>query len=304
MPSAVNVHARALPGYPGPRHWRQVPVTGQHYVDVGSGDLVLFLHGNPTWSYLWRSLLGTLSSDFRCIAPDLAGFGLSPRFLKPQRGADCLEQQLACLDHLFHHLTDVQGLPACRWTLVVHDWGGPIGIAWALRHPGVVARLVVLNSVAFPWPAGYRLPMHMRWIRDSAPAAALARAGNVLPRAAVRLRVVRRLSEAERMAYLLPFADAQNRGTVVEFVQSIPQGDGDPVWRLLKAPDAESSIARLPIFIGWGMRDRLFTPAVLDEWIRRFPQARVRRYGDAGHFVMEDAGGELDRHVRDFLLGA
>ncbi|MFJ9588233.1 alpha/beta fold hydrolase [Streptomyces acidicola] len=329
--------ARALPGYPGPGHWRQVPVTEQHYVDTGSGDPVLFLHGNPSWSYIWRSLLGTLSPDFRCIAPDLAGLGLSPRSGVPQGtgspGAlgpvDRLELHIACLDHLFHHLTGSQDAPTRRWTLVVHDWGGPIGIAWALRHPGVVARLVVLNSVAFPWPAGYRLPVYLRWIRDSAPVAALAQATNVFPRAAVRLGVVRRLGAAERLAYLLPFADAENRRTVVEFIRCIPRGDDDPAWRLLEPAEAGlaeagsaeagpaaagpadigsglvgSGLAGLPTFIGWGMRDPVFTPPVLDEWTRRFPQARVHRYRNAGHFVMEDAAGELDRHVRDFLLRA
>lgn len=323
---------RALPGYPGPRHWRQVPVTDQHYVDLGAGDPVLFLHGNPSWSYIWRSLLGTLSPDFRCIAPDLAGLGLSPRLPLPQDGGSPvapgpvgrLERHIACLDRLFDHLTTGQGLPADRWTLVVHDWGGPIGIAWALRRPGVVARLVVLNSVAFPWPTGYRLPPYLRWIRDSTRVAAFAQATNVFPRAAVRLGVVRRLGAPERMAYLLPFADAWSRRTVVEFIQCIPRGADDPAWRLLEpsgdvsanagATDTSSAgadalrdhsgLAGLPMFIGWGMRDPVFTPPVLDEWIRRFPQARVRRYRDAGHFVMEDAAGDLDRHVRDFLLEA
>ncbi|MER6089663.1 alpha/beta fold hydrolase [Streptomyces bluensis] len=312
--------AQTLPGYPDPRHWRQVPATDQHYVDAGTGDPVLFLHGNPSWSYIWRGLLDTLSPDFRCIAPDLAGLGLSPRS-GVSRGTgsprangpvDRLERHIACLDHLFHHLTGSQGAPARGWTLVVHDWGGPIGIAWALRHPGVVARLVVLNSVAFPWPAGYRLPLYLRWIRDSAPVAAFARATNAFPRAAVRFGVVRRLGAAERLAYLLPFADAQNRRTVVEFIRCIPRGDDDPAWRLLEPADAGPSdagpagaaggLAGLPVFIGWGMRDPVFTPLMLGEWTRRFPQARVHRYRNAGHFVMEDAAGELDRHVRDFLL--
>ncbi|SDN46181.1 haloalkane dehalogenase [Streptomyces sp. cf386] len=295
------IRVRALPGYPGPRHWRQVPVTDQHYVDIGTGDPVLFLHGNPSWSYLWRSLLGTLSPDFRCIAPDLAGFGLSPPVPEPQGSVDALERQLWCLDRLFRHLTAGQGLPGRRWTLVMHDWGGPIGIAWALRNPGVVARLVVLNSAAFPWPAGHRLPMYLRWIRAGGPVAALARATNALPRAAVRLGVVRRLGAAERMAYLLPFAGRQHRRTAVEFIRCIPRSDDDPAWRLLEPTDADGGLAGLPMFIGWGTRDRVFTQAVLAEWTRRFPQARVRRYDGAGHFVMEDAAGQLDRHVRDFL---
>lgn len=286
--------ARALPGDPSPRQWRQVPVTGQHFVDVGAGDPVLFLHGNPSWSYIWRSLLGTLSTDFRCIAPDLAGLGLSPRPPVPRRGVDRLEWHLSCLDHLFPHLNGSQGTAERRWTPAVHDWGGPIGVAWALRHPGVVARLVVLDSVAFPWPDGYRLPVYVRWIRHSAPVAAFTQATNLVPRAAVRLGVVRRLGAAERLAYLLPFADAHRRRTAVEFIRSIPPSEDDPAWSLLTT--AGSGLDDLPMFIGRGMRDPVFTPVVPDEWTRRFPQARVRRCRNAGHFVREDAAGQLDRH--------
>ncbi|MEV0374183.1 alpha/beta fold hydrolase [Streptomyces sp. NPDC050636] len=299
-----TVPHRLLPGYPDPAHWWHVPATGQHYLDTGTGDPVLLLHGNPSWSYAWRHLLPVLSPHVRCLAPDLPGLGLSPRPAVAPNAADRYAAQLDHLDALFAHLTGDRQLPAQGWTLVMHDWGGPLGIAWALRRPGVVARLVVLNTIGFRWPPGYRLPVYLKWIRDFAPVAALAHLTNAFPRAALRAGVVHPLRAAERRASLLPYARRSDRRTVVEYVRSIPHSDDDPAWRLLEPPDGHSSsLAALPVFIGWGMRDPVFTPLVLDEWTRRFPQARVHRYADAGHFVMEDAADELGRHIRDFLLG-
>ncbi|MFI1199979.1 alpha/beta fold hydrolase [Streptomyces sp. NPDC020883] len=292
---------RLLPGYPAPDDWWRVPATGQHYLDAGAGAPVLLLHGNPSWSYVWRRLLPVLSPHVRCLAPDLPGLGLSPRPVPPPSNADRYAAQLAFLDSLFTHLVDHRRIPPRGWTFVMHDWGGPLGIAWALRNPGVVDRLVVLNTIGFRWPPGYRLPLSLRSIRGVAAVAALAHLTNAFPRAAVRAGVVHRLRVEVRRAYLLPYAHRRDRGAVVEFVRSIPRDD-DPAWRLLEPPEGRSRLDRLPVFVGWGMRDPVFTPLVLDEWTRRFPQARVHRYADAGHYVMEDAADELGRDIRDFLL--
>ncbi|UQA90880.1 alpha/beta fold hydrolase [Streptomyces halobius] len=291
----------ALPGYPGPAHWHRVPATGQHYLDTGSGDPVLLLHGNPSWSYTWRHLLPALSPHVRCLAPDLPGMGLSPRPPVPPGLTDRYEGQLDALEAFFGHLTDERRLPGQGWTLVMHDWGGPLGFAWALRNPGAVTRLVVLNTIAFRWPPGYRLPLPLRCIRDSAPIAALTHLTNAFARTAVRAGVVRPLPAAERRAYLRPYARLRDRRAVVAFVRSIPRHDDEPSWRLLEPPDGGSGLAGLPVFVGWGMRDPVFTPLVLDAWTDRFPQARVHQYADAGHYVMEDAAEELGGHIRDFL---
>ncbi|MFD5457920.1 alpha/beta fold hydrolase, partial [Streptomyces olivaceus] len=203
MPSP-SPSADLLPGYPAADRWRRVPRTGQHYVDSGTGPPVLLLHGNPSWSYQWRHLIAALSPDFRCVAPDLAGLGLSPRPRVPASSVDRHLLQLDHLDALFDHLVAGGDVPRDGWTLVLHDWGAPLGWAWARRRSLRPARVVVLNSVCFPWPSGYRLPVYLRWIRDHRGVAALAHATNFFPRAAVRGGVVTPLRRAERRAYLLP----------------------------------------------------------------------------------------------------
>lgn len=293
-----------MPGYPAPRHWRRVPATGQHYLDLGSGRPVLFLHGNPSWSYVWRKLLHRLAPHARCLAPDLPGFGLS-RHLRPADGVpDPYEAQLEGLDSLHRHLVRNEGLPERGWTFVLHDWGGPLGTAWALRNPGVVARLVVCNTVAFPFPAGFQLPFYLRWIRDHRPVAAFVHATNAFARVAVRAGVHHPLLPAERRAYLRPYARRAERRAVTDAVRAIPRGPADPAWHLLEPPGSGAGLADLPLLVGWGMRDPVFTPDLLQEWARRFPQAVIHRFPDAGHFVMEDAAAELGDHIRDFLQGA
>lgn len=298
-----SVLQQLLPGYPGREHWRLVPATAQHYLDLGAGKPLLFLHGNPTWSYAWRELLPALAPHGRCLAPDLPGLGLSHHLALPQEPAARYQAQLDHLDGLYHHLVHQEGVPSQGWTLIVHDWGGPLGFAWRLRNPGVVSRLVVLNTIAFPWPDGYRLPFYLRWIRDHRPVAAAVHATNAFAWAAVHAGVTHSLSPVERRAYLLPHRSRSNRRAIIEFIRTIPRNNADEVWRLLEPSCESDDLRRTPMFIGWGMRDPVFTPMVLAEWTRRHPHAVVRRYPDAGHLVMDDAGGELGVHIRDFLQG-
>lgn len=297
--SRPRVSPALLPGYPGPDRWRTVPATDQHYVDAGRGDPVLLLHGNPTWSYVWRRLIADLRPGFRCVAPDTLGFGLSPR--PADRDDAPLERFLDDLDALFDHLTRHEGLPARGWTFVVHDWGGPLGMAWALRRPGVLRRLVVLNTTGFRWPPGFRLMPALRLIRDHLAVAGLAHLTNAFARTALRVGVVHPLPRDVRRAYLLPYARLRDRRYIVGAVQRIPRGTTEDIWNLLDPDGRSATFQDLPVFVGWGMRDPVFTPLVLEEWIRRFPHARVHRYADAGHFVMEDAADALGAEVHRFL---
>jgi haloalkane dehalogenase len=165
-----------------------------------------------------------------------------------------------------------------------------------------VARLAFCNTVAFPFPDGFRLPFYLRWIRDHRPVAEFVHATNAFARTAVRAGVHRPLLPAERRAYLRPHARRAERRAVTDAVRAIPRGPADPAWRLLEPVGA--GLTDLPLLIGWGMRDPVFTPDLLEEWTRRYPHAVVHRFPDAGHFVMEDATAELGDRIRDFLQGA
>lgn len=184
---------------------------------------------------------------------------------------------------------------------MVHDWGGPIGLAWARRHPGLVSRLVVLNSVGFRWPPGYRLPRALALVRDVGWLAEAAHLLNVFPRVALRAGVVRRLPREVRRAYLRPYRTRSQRRAVVDFVRRIPREAADPAWSLVDPGGDSADFRGLPVFLGWGLRDPVFTPLVLQEWRRRFPHARVHAFADAGHFVLEDAGQALIGPLRQFL---
>ncbi|WP_433498987.1 alpha/beta fold hydrolase [Sphaerimonospora sp. CA-214678] len=279
----------------------------QHYLDEGTGRPVLFLHGNPSWSYLWRRPILALREEFRCIAPDHIGMGLSD---KP--GADRYPYDLAArvddLDALIEHLITGGGAPERGWTLVLHDWGGPIGMAWACRHPRRVARLVLLNTAAFPNPHGERvrplLRLPFRVLRDTRLGTRLFLRHNLFARCATRrpLGVRRRMPAQVRSAFLAPYDRPEHRVAVQRFVQDIPLRPGDPSWPLLQGISMSlAQFADRPMLIAWGLGDLVFDRAMLDEWRRRFPAARTRVYPRAGHYLLEDAHADLVPAIRSFL---
>ncbi|GGL13853.1 haloalkane dehalogenase [Sphaerisporangium melleum] len=296
------------PGYPFTGRWfRHASGLRQHYLDEGTGPPVLFLHGNPSWSYLWRRPIAALREEFRCVAPDHIGMGLSD---KP--GADRYEHTLASrvddLDALIGHLIEVRGAPRSGWTLVLHDWGGPIGMAWACRHPRRVARLVVLNTAAFPNPRGERvrplLRLPFRVLRDTRLGARLFLRHNAFARGATRrpLGVWRRMPAGVRSAFLAPYDRPEHRLAIQRFVQDIPLRPGDPSWPLLQATGASlAQFADRPMLIAWGLRDPVLDRAVLDEWRRRFPGARFLPLPRAGHYLLEDAHERLVPAIGSFL---
>lgn len=299
-----------FPGYPFTSRWHAHPGRGglrQHYVDEGAGPPVLFVHGNPSWSYLWRRPIVALRDRFRCVAPDHLGMGLSD---KP--GLDSYEHTLSSrvddLDALVGHLIARRGAPERGWTLVMHDWGGPIGMAWACRHPERVARLVVLNTAAFPSPHGERARLPLRaplWLlRRPRLGARLFLRHNLFARGATwrPLGVRRRMPADVRAAFLAPYDRPEHRVAVQRFVHDIPLRPGDPAWALLESVGRGlDRFAEVPALIGWGLRDPVFDPAMLAEWRRRLPGARVEVFRRAGHYVLEDAHERLVPIIRDFL---
>ncbi|WP_217368217.1 alpha/beta fold hydrolase [Kitasatospora sp. MMS16-BH015] len=274
----------------------------QHYLDEGRGAPVLLLHGNPSWSYLWRRLVADLRADHRCIAPDHIGMGWSDRPRSSAYPYTAL-RRLADLEDLMDHLVGDKDAPKDGWTLVAHDWGGAIGMAWARRHPGRVARLVLLNTAAFPWPPGYRLPPVVDLIRRSPLVAAAAHRANAFVRASVRLGTVQPMPRSVRTAFTAPYRALRNREAIVRFVQDIPLSRQDPSWPLVSSAAAEETehLRHLPTFIGWGDQDPVFTPAIAREWQRRLPHAHIEHYPDAGHYVLEDAHERLVPAIRTFL---
>src|SRR5947207_7725543 len=188
-----------------------------HYLDEGHGPPVVMVHGNPTWSFYYRNLVLRLRGRYRCVVPDHVGCGLSDKPSEAQYPYS-LERRIADLAALLDHLKLERDV-----TLVMHDWGGMIGTAWATRFPERVKRLVVLNTAAFHLPKSKRLPLSLRVGRNTVLGALLIRGLNLFCRAAARWCVTRRpLPPDVRRMYLAPYDSWAHRVAVLKFVQTIP----------------------------------------------------------------------------------
>jgi haloalkane dehalogenase len=267
-----------------------------HYVDEGQGEPVVMVHGNPTWSFYFRGLIRGLRDDYRVVAPDHVGCGLSD---KP--GDDRYDYTLARRVEDLEALLDRLGLRD-GLTLVLHDWGGMIGMAYASRHPDRVKRLVVLNTAAFLLPPGRRLPWSLWLCRRTPLGPLLVRGLNAFSRAAVRWCSVRPLPPEVRAGYLKPYDSWKNRVAVLRFVQDIPLRPGDRSYELARSvQDGLGRFREVPMLVCWGERDFVFDGHFLAAWRQRFPEAEVHTFAEAGHFVLEDAGPQVLALVRDFL---
>ena len=285
--------------YPFEPHWLTLPSGHRmHYVDEGprDGPVVLMLHGNPTWSFYWRRLISALRPTHRVIAPDHIGCGKSD---KP--GDDTYSYRLA------ERVEDIEALVAQLGlrdiTLAVHDWGGMIGMGWAHRHPSLVARLLVLNTAAFPMPSTKCLPPSLWLARDTKAGALLVRGFNAFARGATRLAVTRvKLPKEVRDGLCAPYDSWDHRRAVLRFVQDIPLRESDPSFSLVR--DVGEHLHQFndrPVLICWGDRDFVFDDHFLRVWKSALPDAEVHQFADCGHYVLEDAPAEIEELVRGFL---
>ncbi|MDY0169905.1 MAG: alpha/beta fold hydrolase [Thermoguttaceae bacterium] len=280
--------------YPFRPHELDVGGLRCHYVDEGEGAPVLMVHGNPTWSFYWRELIKGLSGQCRVVAPDHIGCGLSE---KPVAGEYpfTLQRRIDDLTALIESL-DLRAI-----TLVAHDWGGAIGLGAAVAMPERFARLVLLNTAAFP---SRRCPWRIRVCRTPVLGRLAVQGLNLFARSAVRMALHRpqRLSRAARAGLLAPYDSWRHRTAVYQFVHDIPLKASHPSYATLAGIEARlQSLAGLPALLIWGMRDWCFTPHFLDRFREYFPAARVVQIEDAGHYVVEEAADQILSSLREFL---
>lgn len=263
-----------------------------HYLDEGAGEPVLMVHGNPTWSFFYRNLVADLSADgYRCVAPDHIGCGFSS---KPQNYSYTLAQHIENLEKLVDHLK-LEGI-----TLVLHDWGGAIGMGFAARHPGRIKRIVLLNTAAFLSP---KIPWRINICRLPVFGPLVIRGLNGFAWPATWMATTRKggLPTDVARGYLRPYRNWHDRVANLRFVQDIPMGPADPSYDTLARIEAKLALFRdTPALICWGGKDFCFNDHFLRRWEKELPQAAVHRFGDAGHYVIEDAYDKILPLIRSF----
>jgi haloalkane dehalogenase len=262
-----------------------------HYVDEGSGPPVLMVHGNPTWSFYYRHLVQSLQDRYRTIAVDHVGCGLSS---KPQKYSYTLTQHIQNLTQLIEHL----GLDGVH--LVVHDWGGPIGLGMAGRFPEKIRSLTILNTGAFP-------PLYIPWrifaLRFPWLGSLAIRRFNLFAGPATRMTMNRtKLSDIAKAGLLAPYKGHANRVAIDAFVKDIPFSKSHHVYNELAQIERNlTHLADKPIQFIWGMQDWCFSPKCLSKFQELFPAANVLEIADAGHYVLEDAKEDVLAAISTFL---
>jgi len=289
--------------YPFHSHYLMRAGLQYHYLDEGPTELdgeyqtpgrgpLVMLHGNPTWSFYYRNLITEFRKTYRVIAPDHMGCGLSE---KPQAYAYTLEQHITNLEAL------LDSLKLDRMTLFLHDWGGPIGMGYALRHPDRVKRFVIFNTAAFPVT---RIPFRINLCKLPVFGAVAIRAFNAFAGLALSMACCKRerLTPAVKAGYLAPYDSYANRVAHLRFVQDIPMRPSHPTYRLVDEIGKGLAVFQNhSMLIIWGEQDWCFTTRFLAMWRERFPNAEVRRVPDAGHYVVEDAHERIIPWVHEFF---
>lgn len=263
--------------YPFESRYFNQPAGRMHYIDEGTGDPLVMVHGNPGWSFEFRHLVKSLSGHYRCIAPDHIGFGLSD---KPADWTYLPEQQAENFARL------MEGLRLDKVTLLVNDWGGPIALSWALRHPEKVKRIVLLNS--WMWPVND--DPHFRKFSSMMGGAAgrfLIRYFNIFARFVVKKAVgdKTKLPQAVHRQYIRHLSKpSERKGSYVFPRHIVASGEWlGTLW------ERRERIAQLPVIIVWGMKDIAFREKELLRWQSLWPEAKLLRLGKVGHYPQEEA---------------
>ncbi|MCX2739217.1 alpha/beta fold hydrolase [Pontibacter anaerobius] len=274
--------------YPFAHHTLEVTGGRMHYVDEGEGNPIVFVHGTPTWSFVWRQQIKSLSRNYRCIAADHIGFGLSEKptdfAYTPEAHADNLEQLIEYLQ-----LKSI--------TLVMHDFGGPIGLRYALRHPEKTKNLITLNTWMWSLEEEKKITKISRFMAGGLGKFLYLQMGfstKVLLPLGYHER--KHLTKDIKQHYLKPLSTPTNRRGTWAFAKALHQSN--PYFASLwQQREKMKSINKL---ILWGEKDKLLPLHFLKRWQQEFPEAKVIKY-KAGHFVQEERGGEVADAIQEFM---
>lgn len=289
LPGPCRSFAVDADAYPFTDHWFPCGDGYMHYVDEGRGVPVLLLHGNPTWSYLYRHVIQALRGECRLVAPDYPGFGLSKA---PAAYGFTPPEQAQILGRLIDHL----GLSS--FVLVVQDWGGPIGLHYATTHPRRVRALVVMNS--WSWEASGPMKLFSLVMGGRPLGYWLQRRGNFFARRLVPLGIAHREKRTQDVleAYVRPFPSPNSRHATWVFPRHIRQSGQ---W-LREIELHLGGLSHVPVQIVWGRRDVAFRRKEMRRWQQHFPLHETEVLDDAAHFVQEDRPDRVVAAIRRALV--
>jgi haloalkane dehalogenase len=277
----------ALPDFAFKAHYVEQDGLRMHYVDEGSGDPLLLLHGEPTWSFMYRRVIARITAVARAVAPDYFGFGRSDKPLDP--GWYSYDAHYGSIERLVDEL-GLRGM-----TVVVHDWGGPIGFRLAVERPELVDRLVVLNTGV---GAG-RAPSEV-WLRFRALVRSAG--GDLAPGRLIAGACLRPLADGVAEAYDAPFPTGESKARVLAFPELVPtEPDHPSAVPMLDVRERLRSWGK-PALVLFGADDPIFPPRAAGRLAALLPGALpAETIAVAGHFVAEEAGDEVGKRIVRFL---
>lgn len=275
--------------YPFASHFLSLGENQLHYVDEGQGDVLLMLHGNPTWSFFYRNLAKYFSKkNYRVVIPDHMGCGLSSR---PQDYEYTLQTHIDNLAEL------VKKLNLSQITLVVHDWGGAIGMGLATRYPHLIKKMVIMNTAAF---RSVEIPMRINILRNPI-GEWFIRSFNGFAGPATIMASTTKLSPIIKKGFVLPYHDFKSRIATAKFVQDIPMKESHPTYKTLQGIEEKLKSLNVPVLLLWGEKDFCFTMNFQKRWKDIFPNARAITYPLAGHYLLEDEPSAVIKEIEQFL---
>ena len=264
------------------------------YLDEGesNNEVFLMLHGNPSWSFYYRRLVLAFRGKYRVIVPDHIGMGFSD---KPQNYEYSLQNHIANLQELLVSLLSGNE----KVNLLVHDWGGAIGMGWAVEHICQVDKLVVLNTAAF---RSQKIPLRINICRIPLLGALAVRGLNAFAGAATFMAVEKKMSAEVKAGFLLPYNNWKNRIATLRFVEDIPLTPEHRSYSTLKEIEEKLLLlASKKMLILWGGKDWCFDDSFFKEWVERFPEAETEYYADGGHYILEDEHEKIIPRIEQFL---
>lgn len=274
--------------YPFLPHYHVTKGLKQHYVDEGQGEPMLMLHGNPTWSFFYRNLAKHFSKNYRVIVPDHIGCGLSE---KPQ------DYDYTLQNHIDNTLSLIDDLKLKNITLVVHDWGGAIGMGVATARPELIKRLVIMNTAAF---RSLEIPLRINILRNPL-GEWFIRTFNGFAGPATTMAVTKKLSPLVKKGFVLPYDTFESRIATARFVRDIPMTPEHRTYKTLAGIEDKLKTLKVPTLLMWGEKDFCFTMNFQKRWLDFFPHATVKTFSDAGHYLLEDKKQETIATIENFI---